>query len=120
MKNEGFTLVEVIVGMALLGILAVFFLPLFSSQYMKIFKTGDRSETTHEVVKEMERKIANPEEIGTVEPGDSTEDVKIKFGTKETIEIEMKEVEAKEKNDEKDEEEKAKIEVAVPITEDNR
>jgi prepilin-type N-terminal cleavage/methylation domain-containing protein len=45
-KNKGMTLIEVIVALAILGIISISFLNLFSKGYTDIFKSGFRTNTT--------------------------------------------------------------------------
>lgn len=45
-KNKGMTLIEVIVALAIFGIISVSFLTLFSQGYVGIFKSGFRTNTT--------------------------------------------------------------------------
>lgn len=56
-KNRGFTLIEVIVSIAILGILAVTFMPILSNQYISIIGTGRKSEETYLAVDQVEQKI---------------------------------------------------------------
>lgn len=46
-RNKGFTLVEIIVSLALLGILAVTFIPLFTMSATVMGKTQDKLEATY-------------------------------------------------------------------------
>jgi len=48
-KNKGMTLIEVIVALAILGIISVSFLTLFSKGYTDIFKSGSRTNTTMKI-----------------------------------------------------------------------
>ncbi len=57
MKNKGFTLVEVILAIAILGILAITFIPILSNQYLLIMKTGKKSEATYKTVDEIEKRL---------------------------------------------------------------
>lgn len=57
MKDNGFTLIEVIVSIAILGILATTFIPILSNQYISILGTGKKSEATYRAVDEVEKKI---------------------------------------------------------------
>ncbi|MCJ7688634.1 MAG: prepilin-type N-terminal cleavage/methylation domain-containing protein [Clostridiaceae bacterium] len=45
-KNKGMTLIEVIVALAIFGIISISFLNLFSKGYTDIFKSGFRTSTT--------------------------------------------------------------------------
>lgn len=45
-KNKGMTLIEILVAIAILGIIAASFLTLFSNGYINIFKSGYRTDTT--------------------------------------------------------------------------
>ena len=48
-KNKGMTLIEVIVALAIFGIISVSFLTLFSQGYTDIFKSGFRTNTTMKI-----------------------------------------------------------------------
>ena len=57
MNNKGFTLVEVILAIVILGILAITFIPILSNQYVLIMKTEKKSEATYKTVNEIEKRI---------------------------------------------------------------
>jgi len=48
-KNKGMTLIEVIVALAILGIISLSFINLFSKGYTDIFKSGFRTNTTMKI-----------------------------------------------------------------------
>src|SRR6476620_369796 len=48
-KNKGMTLIEVIVALAIFGIICVSFLTLFSKGYTDIYKSGFRTNTTMKI-----------------------------------------------------------------------
>lgn len=48
-KNKGMTLIEVIVALAILGIISLSFLTLFSKGYTDIFKSGFRTNITMKI-----------------------------------------------------------------------
>lgn len=56
-NKKGFTLVEVIIAMAIAGIIAVTFIPLLTSQYVNIAKTGDKSKATYNAIEEAEKDV---------------------------------------------------------------
>lgn len=57
MNKKGFTLVEVIIAMAIVGVIAVTFIPLLTAQYVNISKTGDKSRATYKAVEEAEEEV---------------------------------------------------------------
>lgn len=95
MNNRGFTLVEVIISMALVGILAISFIPIVTTQYVNIYKSGDKSEATYKALEDVENQISDPNIKVVDEVEDNVEkDNIIKFGDKE-IKNDIKEVEGK-------------------------
>lgn len=54
--QKGFTLIEIIVSIAILGIIAVAFLPLISSSISGIFRPGQRAEALFQA----QSKLENP------------------------------------------------------------
>ena len=62
MNEKGFTLAEVIVAIALVGIVAITFVPILSVQYMNINKTGDKSEATYKAMEDTEEQIEDIQE----------------------------------------------------------
>lgn len=67
-NNKGFTLVEVIVAMAVGAIVAVVFIPLLTEQFKHIYETGYKSKATYYAVKKAE------EEAKKVKSGDPSAD----------------------------------------------
>lgn len=60
LKNpQGFTLIEMIVALAIIGIMAVSFLTVFSSTYAHIFSAGRRSDAIFSTEKKVEAAIAS-------------------------------------------------------------
>lgn len=57
MNEKGFTLVEVIIAMAITGVIVVVFIPLLTAQYVNIHKTGDQSKATYDAVEKSEENI---------------------------------------------------------------
>lgn len=58
-SRSGYTLIEVIIALALLGILAAGFLPIFFSAYLQIIEAGKRSRTLNEAQDINESQILN-------------------------------------------------------------
>lgn len=57
--NQGMTLVEVIIAMAVIGIIAVSMISLFTSAFVLISRAGDTSEALFKVHKEIETVLTN-------------------------------------------------------------
>lgn len=57
MKEKGFTLVEVVIAMAIAGVMAVVFVPLLTAQFKNIYQTGDKSYATYTAVEKAEEEI---------------------------------------------------------------
>ena len=70
-RKKGFTLVELVVSIALLGMLAVVFLTMFSNGYINIIASGNRTRAVKvaETLLDKASKSANPDTIN----GESTE-----------------------------------------------
>ncbi len=60
--ESGFTLVEVLVAVAILAIVAVAATNLFTTSFMGIRRGGDRSEALHRAQREIEREMRNRSE----------------------------------------------------------
>lgn len=60
-NSKGFTLVEIIVAIALLAIMAVVFLPIMTMSYSHIVKTGKKSQKLYEAQNIMEISIVDEE-----------------------------------------------------------
>lgn len=61
MNEKGLTLVEVIIAMALVGMLAVVFIPAITAQYININKAGYKSKATYSAVEDIEEDIVKSE-----------------------------------------------------------
>ena len=109
MNEKGFTLVEVVVSIALVGILAITFIPILSAQYINIYKSGDKSKATYDAMEKVEERVSDPE-VYKEQTGDVANDDIITFGDKE-IDIRIKDVEEEGKH----KEEKTKLKVGVPV-----
>ena len=57
-KNSGMTLVEIIVAMAILGIISITFLSIFSGMFKGIVNAGQRSKATFGAQQDLENYIA--------------------------------------------------------------
>lgn len=65
-NNNGFTLIEVIVSIAILGIVVISFQYLFTFAYTQIISAGHKSEATFESHQEVEKRIAGDLSNGSV------------------------------------------------------
>lgn len=94
-KNNGFTLIELIVSIGILGIIVVAFSGMFLSGFNTIAKSGNRSSGDYEAQKVMESKISNPTAgvDGNVATTVDNTELNIKFGSKE-IQVPGKRVES--------------------------
>lgn len=64
-KNKGFTLVEVLVTIMLIGIVAVAIFPVFSNIFSSIFSAGDKTNATYTSKKKIIESIKNDDNIVT-------------------------------------------------------
>jgi len=58
-RKKGMTLVEIIVSIAILGIIAVAFLPVFTTGFSSVFHAGNKSEALYRAQQDMEGLIAD-------------------------------------------------------------
>ncbi|SES71446.1 prepilin-type N-terminal cleavage/methylation domain-containing protein [Natronincola peptidivorans] len=83
MNRKGLSLVEIILGIAIFGIISISLIPIFTFSFTQIFTSGHKTEalyTSQELIeKEMDGSVVD--EISTME-----KTISIKFGTTE-IEI---------------------------------
>ncbi|EEG78386.1 type IV pilus modification PilV family protein [Dethiobacter alkaliphilus] len=86
--EKGFSLVEVIVALAILAILVAALTPLFTFSFTNIFSGGRKSSAQYRAHEAMENKFAG---IG-VDEGAETTTLTIKFGETTSIDIEKKDV----------------------------
>lgn len=56
-NRQGLTLIEIIVSIAILGIIVLLFTVVLSSGYIGIIKSGDKAEASYESQKELSEKI---------------------------------------------------------------
>ena len=85
-NNKGFTLIEVLVSMAIIGLMAIAFLPLFTDGFRWIYSAGHRSSDNHDFQADIEREIT--EEIAessstflvTFSDGSNTVDISVAGG----------------------------------------
>ncbi|EYE89728.1 hypothetical protein Q428_01355 [Fervidicella metallireducens AeB] len=70
-KNKGFTLMEVIISLAIITISVLFILQFFTGSFKHIVKYGKRTESIFEAQKKIDNAIANSQETNgvTVVPG---------------------------------------------------
>jgi len=78
-SEKGVTLIEIIVSIALLGLMCVSFIPLFYAGSNLIYLSGQRSNTQYDAAQAIENKLSNP--TATV-PGvnETAASFTIKFG----------------------------------------
>ena len=62
-KKKGFTLIEIIVSLAIIGMLAVIFLPVFTMTIKGIFTAGRRNDTTFQSQNDTEYRIGDTEVV---------------------------------------------------------
>ena len=91
MNEKGFTLVEAIIAIVVVGIIAVIFIPLLTSQYVNIQKTGDQSDATYDAVEITEdgiSKVKNNEPV--IDPADpNPPDINVTRGV-DKVEMDLK------------------------------
>lgn len=58
--KKGFTLIEVIVSIAILGIISIAFLSIFSNGLIGIYRAGHKSVSQYEAQEKLENNISNP------------------------------------------------------------
>lgn len=93
MNEKGFTLTEVIIAVALVGIMAVGFIPVITAQYINIQRSGDKSQVTYIALEDLEEQVsADSGEISATDP-DATK-IEITFGSDPTIEVDAKQIKA--------------------------
>lgn len=116
LSEKGFTLVEMIVATALVGIIAVTFVPLLTTAFANIYSTGDKSQATYKASEQIEEKIDSVEKEVSQEVIDKNlnneyTDVEIKFDGKTTIKSTVKKEEGSNNKNGQD----TTIRVGVPI-----
>jgi len=55
LNKKGFTLIEVIVGIALFGIITISFLPMFTFGIVNMHRSGNRTETVYKIQSSIEK-----------------------------------------------------------------
>lgn len=63
-KRKALTLLEVVISMALVGVIAVVFLTIFSTGNKNIFRSGKRTETILKIQSDIDEKINNLDDPG--------------------------------------------------------
>lgn len=86
-RNNGFTLIEIIVAIALLGIISISIFPAFSNIFSSIFSSGDKTVSTFSAQKDITEVITNTNEPSSI---NTQSDVNIKLGTATTVKATMK------------------------------
>lgn len=76
LNKDAFTLLEIIISIAIIGILATTFITIFSSQYVSIIKSGNKNKATYKASGETEKRMSGKD---TVDNGMIT----LNFGTNE-------------------------------------
>lgn len=86
-KSEGFTLIEIVVSIAILSIIIIAFSGMFVSGIKIITKSGNRSNGDYEAQKVMESKILNPVSgaDGNVTTTVEGTQINIRFGSREIV-----------------------------------
>ncbi|QZY56983.1 type IV pilus modification PilV family protein [Crassaminicella profunda] len=89
--KKGFTLIEIIISLAILGIIVVSFTTTFTSSFSGIFSSGKKSQALHQAQIQMDRKI------NSVTTGSDTLNIKFLgisqitvLGKKEIVNVEYK------------------------------
>lgn len=86
-KSNGYTLVEVIIAMAMVGILSVAFLSIFTSGFRTIAKAGDRAIAAYDSQKVLSSKVVDAEGMEADEYTEQTVTFKFKNGPSIDIEV---------------------------------
>src|SRR5690554_1530308 len=89
-NRKGMTLIEVVLAMAIFGIIAVSFITMFSSSLLWIYRAGDRGEAYSMAQSDVERRIITGDSYETdnltiVFGGDDTNTISIRGGIVESI-----------------------------------
>lgn len=86
-KSNGYSLVEVIIAMAMVGILAIAFLSIFTSGFRSIAKSGDRAVAAYDSQKVLSSKVVDTEELEDADYTEQTVTFKFKDGPSIDIEV---------------------------------
>lgn len=87
-NQKGLTLIEIILSMAILGILAITFLTMFSSGFRSIIKAGDKTVAAYDAQQSMTNKIIQADDL---DPDEYTEETLIfDFNGGPTIELDIR------------------------------
>lgn len=62
-RRKGLTLIEIIISIALLGMVAVVFLTIFNSGNKNILSSGDRTKNALEIQKKIDTQINNSDDL---------------------------------------------------------
>lgn len=86
-KLGGYSIVEVIIAIAMLGILAVAFLSIFTSGFRTIVKSGDRAVAAYDSQKVLSSKVIDAEALEVDEYSEQT--ITFEFQDGPSIEIDV-------------------------------
>ncbi|WAG72320.1 prepilin-type N-terminal cleavage/methylation domain-containing protein [Clostridium estertheticum] len=75
-NKQGFTLIEVVVGIALLGIIIISFMPVFSNSFKGITNSGKKSNALYSSQEGIEKKLHGGTDINST---DTPKRITIKF-----------------------------------------
>ena len=74
-SSGGFTLIEVLVSIAILAIISVALLLLFNHSFLGIIKSGNKAENIYKVQQQLENKVENVENVADT----PDEEITLKF-----------------------------------------
>lgn len=92
-KANGYTLVEVIIALAMIGILSVAFLSIFTSGYRSVIKTGQRAVAAYGSQQLLSQKVVDAEGLSVDEYTEDTITFTFKGGPSIDIDVHLIETE---------------------------
>jgi prepilin-type N-terminal cleavage/methylation domain-containing protein len=87
-NQKGLTLLEIILSMAILGILAISFLTMFSSGFKSIIKAGNKSVAAYDAQQSMTNKIIQADDLDSDEYIEET--ITFDFNGGPTIDLDIR------------------------------
>lgn len=90
-KKKGYTLVEVIIALAMIGILAISFLSIFTSGFRTIAKTGHRAVAAYGSQQQLSEKVINASALDSDEY--SEQKLTFTFKSGPVIEVDVRVIE---------------------------